>query len=423
MTQRKLRNSPASPHKQPAEVHRDIECQSEGKGEFGGSWIPSTCRQMSMTVQMGVGASESHLLKPPDLLRAETNRGSTQTVERALAIVREHLDMDVAYLAEFTGGQEVYRALEGDAESFGLEQGEGIPLEGTYCKRVAEGRLPNVIPDTRADPRVSNLPCTTEAGIGAYVGIPLVFSDGTVFGSFCCMSHQPDRSLSHRDINLMRVVASLVCDHIEGDLFEAKNAQLKEELVAARALSKSLDARDGYAGEHSEEVVYYATQVASELGMTAEEVTRVSQVAQLHDIGKIGIPDSILRKTGPLDSDEWAVMQNHTIIGYELAASIPSVAHIATAIRAEHERWDGTGYPDGLEGNDIPIASRIVLACDAYHAMISDRPYRKAMSREAAIAELLSHSGTQFDPLVAEELVSVLRNELDRFRPRRTGRP
>ena len=376
-----------------------------------------------MTVQIGVGAPEAHPLKRPDLLQAETSRGSSKTVERALAIVREHLEMDVAYLAEFTDGQEVYRALEGDAESFGLQEGEGIPLEGTYCKRVAEGRLPNVIPDTKADPRVSNLPCTTEAGIGAYVGIPLVLSDGTVFGSFCCMSHQPDRSLSHRDINLMRVVVSLVCDHIEGDLFEAKNAQLREELVAARALSKSLDARDGYAGEHSEEVVYYASQVASGLEMTPEEITKVSQVALLHDIGKIGIPDSILRKTGPLDSDEWAVMQSHTIIGYELAASIPSVAHIASAIRAEHERWDGAGYPDRLEGNDIPIASRIVLVCDAYHAMISDRPYRNAMSREAAIEELLSHSGSQFDPLVAEGLFSVLRNELDHFRPRRAAQP
>ncbi len=121
---------------------------------------------MSMTVQMGVGAPESHPLKPPDLLQANPQTDATQTVERALAIVREHLEMDVAYVAEFTDGQEVYRALEGDAESFGLARGEGIPLEGTYCKRMVERLLPNVIPDTKADPRVSALACTTEAGIG-----------------------------------------------------------------------------------------------------------------------------------------------------------------------------------------------------------------------------------------------------------------
>lgn len=237
-------------------------------------------------------------IKSADLIRSETRSGSTETVERALAIVREHLEMDVAYLAEFTGGREVYRALAGDAESFGLEKGEGIPLEGTYCKRVAEGLLSNVIPDTKTEPRVSGLVCTTEADIGAYVGIPLVLTDGTVFGSLCCMSHQPNPSLEHKDIGLMRVVASLVSDHIDRDRIEAKNAHLREELVAARALSKSLDARDGYSGEHSEEVVFYAVEVAGTLGMTSEEIAEVSQVALLHDIGKIGIPDSILRKTG-----------------------------------------------------------------------------------------------------------------------------
>jgi response regulator RpfG family c-di-GMP phosphodiesterase len=355
--------------------------------------------------------------QPPDSVNAEFRGGSTHTVERALAIVRDHLEMDVAYVAEFTGGQEVYRALEGDAESFGLAEGEGSPLEETYCKRVADGLLSNVIPDTKADPRVSDLACTDEAGIGAYVGIPLVFTDGTVFGSFCCMSHQPDRSLAHRDISLMRVVASLVCDHIERDLIEAKNSTMREELVAARALSKSLDARDGYAGEHSEEVAAYAAQVATALGLGPEEIAEASQVALLHDIGKIGISDSILRKTEPLDQAEWAMMKNHTIIGYELAASIPSVAHIAPAIRAEHERWDGTGYPDGLGGTDIPIASRIVLACDAYHAMISDRPYRRAMSNDDAIKELLTNSGSQFDPAVAEALISVINNESDLSRP------
>ena len=242
-------------------------------------------------------------IESADLLRGESSIGSNETVERALKIVREHLEMDVAYVAEFTGGQEVYRALEGDAESFGLQEGGGIPLEGTYCKRMAEGRLSNVIPDTHADPRVSGLACTAEAGIGAYVGIPLVLTDGTIFGSLCCMSHQPDLTLKHRDITLMRVVASLVSDHIDRDLTEAKNAHLREELIAARALSKSLDARDGYSGKHSEEIVSYAVRVAEALGMTPEETTEVSQVALLHDIGKIGSPTPSCGRPNP--STRW----------------------------------------------------------------------------------------------------------------------
>ena len=134
----------------------------------------------------------------------------------------------------------------------------------------------------------------------------------------------------------------------------------------------------------------------------------IEQVAVLHDIGKVGIPDSILLKRGPLTNAEWQLMRQHPAVGERVVANTESLAHLAPAIRAEHERYDGRGYPDGLTGDEIPIASRITLACDAYHAMTSDRPYRSALTREQALIELRDNAGTQFDPDVVAALLNLV---------------
>jgi len=181
------------------------------------------------------------------------------------------------------------------------------------------------------------------------------------------------------------------------------------------ALTAALAARDGYTGRHTEETTALVSRVAVALGLGPEERREVDAVALLHDIGKIGTPNEILHKDGPLDDREWEVMREHPVIGERILSAVPGLESIARAVRHEHERWDGGGYPDGLAGEAIPLASRIVLVCDAYHAMTSDRPYREAMAPDAAIAELRRHAGTQFDPAVVNALIDVLGEE-------RTGR-
>jgi HD-GYP domain-containing protein (c-di-GMP phosphodiesterase class II) len=139
-----------------------------------------------------------------------------------------------------------------------------------------------------------------------------------------------------------------------------------------------------------------------------EEVEEVEQAALLHDIGKMGIPDSILRKPGPLDEEERELMREHPGIGERIVGSVEGLSHLAPVIRAEHERRGGKGYPDGLSGEEIPLASRIAFSCDAFHAMTSDRPYRKAMGVPAALAELESNAGTQSCPRVVRALLEVV---------------
>jgi HD-GYP domain-containing protein (c-di-GMP phosphodiesterase class II) len=155
-------------------------------------------------------------------------------------------------------------------------------------------------------------------------------------------------------------------------------------------------------------MVGLAEETGRELGLPEDEIKALHWAANLHDIGKIGIPDEILNKAGPLSQVEWAVMQRHPIIGARIIAPVKKLSNVAPIIRAHHERFDGAGYPYGLKGADIPLGARIVSVADAYTAMTDERVYRKAMSHAEAVAELQRYAGTQFDPDVVEAFLRVL---------------
>jgi putative nucleotidyltransferase with HDIG domain len=165
---------------------------------------------------------------------------------------------------------------------------------------------------------------------------------------------------------------------------------------------------DTYTAGHCDETVDLATLVAVRLGVDRPTVELVERVALLHDIGKLGVPIQVLHKPGPLDASEIEMMRAHSEIGERILAGVPELAEIADAVRHEHERWDGDGYPDGIAGEKIPLASRIVFVCDAWHAMTSRRPYRLPLACGEALRELESGAGNQFDPGVVGALLSLL---------------
>ena len=147
--------------------------------------------------------------------------------------------------------------------------------------------------------------------------------------------------------------------------------------------------------------------------MSPEALDDVGRAAELHDVGKIAIPDAILGKTGPLDETEWAFMRQHTIIGERILQAAPSLRTVAPLVRSSHERWDGAGYPDNLRGEEIPLGARVVAVCDAFDAMTTNRPYRDRIGKPAALAELRRCAGTQFDPAVVGAFARVLEREMD----------
>ena len=160
--------------------------------------------------------------------------------------------------------------------------------------------------------------------------------------------------------------------------------------------------------DHLEGVAALVVGVARRLGLSAEQVDEVARAAELHDIGKIAIPDAILHKPGPLDADEWRLMHEHTVIGDRILGAAPAMRPVAAIVRSSHERWDGSGYPDGLRGEQIPLGARIVAVCDAYDAMVSERPYQGSQPHADALAELRRCAGSQFDPRVVDAFAATI---------------
>jgi putative nucleotidyltransferase with HDIG domain len=222
------------------------------------------------------------------------------------------------------------------------------------------------------------------------------------------------RVFSEDDIEFCR----LICDHAGIVLGTASLAERLEEqhLATVGALAAALEAKDAYTGNHAQTIAEFAVAVGEELGLGGRELRATRMGALLHDVGKIGIPESILNKPGPLTDDEFTVMKRHTVIGADIISGIPGMEEVVSLVRSSHERWDGRGYPDGLQGTEVPRGAYVIAVCDAYHAMVEDRVYRKAMSKEGACAELRRCSGSQFMPAAVDALITVVERPQRRVR-------
>lgn len=187
-------------------------------------------------------------------------------------------------------------------------------------------------------------------------------------------------------------------------------------LEVVERLARAAEYRDDDTGQHAQRVGEVSAQIATQLGLNGDEVESLRIAATLHDLGKIGIPDSILLKPGKLTSEEFEVIKSHTQIGANvLAGSACRFLAVAESIAlSHHERWDGSGYPNGLKGNDIPLVGRIVAVADVYDALVSERPYKVSMSHEAALEEISRGAGTHFDPLVVVAFQSAMQERVDR---------
>ncbi|MCL6634566.1 MAG: HD-GYP domain-containing protein [Peptococcaceae bacterium] len=176
-------------------------------------------------------------------------------------------------------------------------------------------------------------------------------------------------------------------------------------------LADIVDKRDSYTAKHSCRVANYCAQIAAELQLRPNEIENLATAARVHDLGKIAVPDSILLKRERLNHEERDVMTSHSLIGYNILKNLRFYKNGAMLVLYHHERFDGGGYPNGLRGDGIPLGARILAVADSYDAMTSDRPYRKALSKEKAMDELIKCAGTQFDPVVVKAFINILQRE------------
>ncbi|HLO27936.1 MAG TPA: HD domain-containing phosphohydrolase, partial [Anaerolineales bacterium] len=232
---------------------------------------------------------------------------------------------------------------------------------------------------------------------------------GELIGFIIVASKRSMQSYTHDDEVILSTLANQTAVVIE-------NARLYEDLETTFVqtvvtLANAIDMRDTYTSSHSQRIAEWAAEIARSFGCTAQEVQAIYWGGLLHDIGKIGIPDSILRKPTPLDEAEWEVIKRHTILGAQLVSPIKKLANVAPIIECSHERYDGTGYPRGLRGDEIPLGARIIGVVDSYSAMRDERSYKRPVSNQEAIEELKRNSGILFDPQVVNIFLYILNND------------
>lgn len=197
---------------------------------------------------------------------------------------------------------------------------------------------------------------------------------------------------------------------------ESRETRDRASAAVLALLAECVERQDPYTRDHCEQVSQYARLAAERLALTDDEKHVAACAALLHDVGKIGVRRSVLNKPGPLLPEERAHVESHVRIGYDMLSEIPALEAVAEAVLYHHERFDGSGYPDGLAGNQIPVASRIVAVVDAYCAMLDQRSYKEAYSPARARAELLRCAGTQFDPVIVRAVLAAIR-EIDSAEP------
>jgi PAS domain S-box-containing protein/putative nucleotidyltransferase with HDIG domain len=284
-------------------------------------------------------------------------------------------------------------------------RGTSFPSSGSPFGRVAQGGTLYTTMNFGGEP----LPVWMNGfrGIGPAVIVP-VRSEQEMIGVFCLgRKRRSDvEPFTEAEVRLLAGIAEIGGTAIRrARLFQNLEQSYMQMVVS---LVRTMDARDSYTSGHSERISEWAEAVARELGREEAEVQDIRWGALLHDIGKIGVPDAILRKPGKLTDAEWAIMRKHPEIGEEILASTERMRGVAALVRHHQEKWNGAGYPDRLKENEIPLGARILAVCDAYSAITDDRPYKKARTHEDAVAELRRCAGEQFDPEVVEAFCRVL---------------
>ena len=274
----------------------------------------------------------------------------------------------------------------------------------TVVRQSLASRDVLVIDDAGADARLRDAVSVMTARVRSTMCVPLLGRAGPI-GALYADRTELRQPFSREQIRYAAAFAAQAAAALEtAQLYDDREQHFR---LTLEALAKAIDARDRYTAGHSERVTTYAVMLARTMRMPDADVEVVRRAGMLHDIGKVGVPDRVLLKAGPLDADERALIEPHTTIGFEMLRELPFLRDALPAVRGHHERWDGRGYPDGLARGDIHPHARVLAVADSFDAMTSARPYRHALPFDEAARRLRADAGAQFDPLVIRAFDAV----------------
>lgn len=323
----------------------------------------------------------------------------------------------LALLAEVVPAEGLAIRLEpsDDEEVVLLEHGV-CPLDSAGFASLVEDVAPGAA-TVVLNRSVTDDPLWQFDGVRQLILVPLADGD-RVFGWLAAFNHPQDQEFGTTEASLLNSVASLLAIH--GSNIDLYRQQSDVLAGVVRAMSSAIDAKDPYTRGHSDRVARVAVRLAQELGCDADTVNTIYLAGLLHDVGKIGVDDQVLRKPGKLTDAEFEHVKTHVEIGYRILREVKKMSHVLPVVLHHHEAWDGSGYPHGMAGEAIPYLARIVAVADAYDAMASDRPYRAGMPEEKLDAIIRSGAGRQWDPAVVaaffrarDEIRDISRREVN----------
>lgn len=319
-----------------------------------------------------------------------------------------HSEGATLYLIDEEKKELYFEAIVGSLASQQLREIRLEISESSIAGTVALKRKSILINDMKQEKRHFKLAEeTSRTQTRNMVCVPLE-SKGKLLGVLQAINHESG-DFDAADLRLLETLSHQVAIAVENaKLFENVKTQFIE---TSMAFASAIDAKDRYTGGHTKRVALFSVLIAKYMGKNAEEIEDIRLAANLHDIGKIGVDDRVLKKEAPLDREEWEHMKLHPEFGYKILAHVKSMKLITDGMRYHHERPDGLGYPLGLKGEEIPEIARIISVADTFDAMTSNRPYRRGMDYDTAFEEIVSHRGTQFDEKVVDAFIKAFKLE------------
>ena len=373
----------------------------------------------SLGTFLGVGLLQLHLEEMAALIEVshvvsstlDLNELLTKIMKTATKVMR--CETSTVYLVDEATNELYFSIIQGDSKVGAKLKEIRLPMGTGLAGWCAQNNAPIIVPDTEKDPRFFK-GADKKSGFvtRSMICVPMCLKE-RVIGVLQVINRTGEIPFNDHDLETLKAVATQAVSAIE-------NARLYENiqkiyLSTIEVLATAIDAKDPYTRGHSRRVTLYSVAIAEQLGLSAKEIENIRYSGLLHDVGKIGISDSIIRKPGRLTDEEYGIIKTHPSIGARILKPVDFLADKIPGVLHHHEYYDGRGYPDHLVGEDIPLAGRIICVADCFDAMTTNRPYRKGLSVNTVIAELKKLSGKQFDPICVEAFLRAFDEKICQY--------